>query len=49
MPNLSLVLARWTSGLLLCAASAAWAQELVSIRVGAGNLRAAPGMSGEVL
>ena len=49
MPNLSLVLARWTSGLLLCAASAAWAQELVSIRVEAGNLRAAPGMSGEVL
>ncbi len=49
MPDLRLVLARWASCLLLCCAGAAGAQELVSIRVQAGNWRAAPGMSGEVL
>lgn len=44
------ILWRWAFCLAACAVSlTAGAQQLVSIRASAANLRAAPGMSGEVL
>lgn len=50
MPTSRSILGRWAFCLVTCFASlAAGAQQLVSIKADAANLRAAPGKSGEVL